>query len=374
VLSTRALLFLSTVFVAVAASATVTAQVVVPVDVQPDNRDHEMPPPDADLAQAQVNQARKLLKLQKPAEAIPLLEQAYLILEDPEVLRMLGEANADLGETDKALRYFDTYLADPLVGESAKEPIRARRAPLTGAGKASDPDGDPEDDESIAEAVGVSGWSSGGAGLGVPGHLFLMAGAHFLHNPGGSFAVARGGTGVGAEAIQRGDWVHGGLGVVVGVGGYLLDDLSLGVQLGNDWMNWEGRAATLPFETTIYDGLRPEIALDLRYLIGLGVSVGALVGGDAIILSDGGRADPNCQVGIDCPDFEVESGVQGYRVFFGGVFGYRSELTKELSLGLDLDARYAPVFVGSKDLVDTLPGYTDPSWLLRVGVGMWWNL
>jgi hypothetical protein len=125
-------------------------------------------------AQAQVEEARRLLKVRRFPEAIKLLEDAWLVMEDPELLRMLAEAHLEAGDRAAASHYRDEYLADPRVGESAKAAARERFAALAG-------------EEEEEEGWGFTGWQSGGGGGGQAGGMYLGVMARLHYGEGGEF-------------------------------------------------------------------------------------------------------------------------------------------------------------------------------------------
>jgi hypothetical protein len=331
---------------------------------------------DAARAQAQtkVDEAKKLAKIQRYAEAIAHVEEAYLVLEDPELLRILGEYHAAAGDFDKALRSFDSYLEDSEVGEMAKGPVRARRAQVEAAlspGNNGQADKEREAKDDDDETLGGE-WQFSSRGGGTAGRFYLSLGGRISHLEGPSYAATRGGSGSDANTPVSGSWVHGGVGLVAEFGGYLLDELSLGVEVGNQWMNWEIRSADTAFKTTLIGGHRPEVALVLRSFVGIGFYAGIAVGGDMLVFSEP-ITRSTCHSEGDCAPVEIDKGVAGYRGFGGLNLGYRTDLVDEVLIGVDLNWRYVPIFSVANDALDELPSYTDPSWMLELGFAVTYN-
>ncbi len=330
-----------------------------------------------DEALGKVDRARKLARVQEWDEAIALLKAAYLTLDDPELLRMLGELHAARGDAarsdaEAAVRFFDDYLQDPDVGEMSKAPVRERRDALA-----------EEIGQASAKVVeGESGFfdfddwefESGGALAGRPGHLYLTAGARISYNEGAEFSARRGGGGPEPDARVEDQWIHGGVGGEVEVGGFMSERMSLGLAVGLDGMSWKSRAAQEEFETESISGLRPSLYGNLRLHIGWGLHVGASMGGDLMVVTQ--SSDPICDpaTGV-CPDFKVDAGIEGFRFVYGGLLGYRAELSEAWSAGVDVAVRFLPVFgtfEGSS--VGVLPAYLEDSWMLNVAVVLNWNL
>lgn len=303
-------------------------------------------------AQRDAAEGRKLLKLQRGADAIPLLERAYLVLEDPELLRLLGEAWLIAGDTARALALWDAYLDDPQVGDSAKELLRARRAEIAPR-PAGDGDGDGEDDDTL----GLSDWSSGGAERGQAGRWVLLLAGGLVYNVGASYEVAIPARDGGAATRATGDYTHGGVGARLGGGIWATDALRLTLSVGNTWMSWETQAPVTPFSTATYAGLRPELWLDAGYRFGGGVSVEVGLGGDAVLLTD-------------VPD-GVAEGLYGYRALTGLGVRYAAPLAGPLDIEAALGVRVAPFLHEAQPLP---PGFTDLSWVLALEVGVTWSI
>lgn len=307
-------------------------------------------------AQRDAAEARKLLKLQRGADAIPLLERAYLVLEDPELLRLLGEAWLIQGDTTRALALWDAYLEDPQVGESAKDLLRARRAevaPKPAGGGEEGEDGEDGDDDTL----GLSAWSTGGAGSGQAGRPVLLLAGGLVYNVGASYDVAIPASDGGAATRATGDYTHGGVGVRLGGGIWATDALRLTLSVGNTWMSWETQAPITPFSTATYAGLRPELWLDAGYRLGAGVSVEVGLGGDAVLLTD-------------VPD-GVADGLYGYRALTGLGVRYAAPLAGPLDIEAALGLRVAPFLHEAQPLP---PGFTDLSWVLALEVGVAWSI
>ena len=334
-------------------------------------------------AQDKVSEARKLAKIQRYKEASALVEEAFLVLEDPELIRMLGEWSLAMKSYESSVRYFDTYLADPTVGESAKELVRLKRL------KALAESGDKEAQaklNGIARDGGqeqqyddlIDGWQFHDAGTNTAGGFYLTLGGHLTHNEGADFTAPQGGEGPEAELVNAFSWVHGGLGIKLEFGGYLTEHYGLGLSVSNDWMSWEHRAPSVIFQTTLYSGIRPELAINNRYFFDSGFFLGGTIGADMIILTEGADLQEICaKQGGDCSNIGglvIETGLQGWRGFLGPIVGYRSEVVSSLTIGLAFDLKYYPLFSPSDDLVEELPAFTDNSWMINASVLMNWNL
>lgn len=326
----------------------------IPVTTEPAS---PQPPPE-EKAQADVDTARKLIKIQRYEEAARLLEDAFITLEDPELLRLLGELWEAAGEKDKALQYYKTYVGDVNVGERAKEPVQRRIAAL----------GETDDEESNLEKAGLAGWKSQGAGGGEAGGWFLTGGGRFAYNEGGEFTAARE---VDGETVEvNGMWNHAGMGLEVEVGTYLTPSVGLGLRLGVDWMTWENQARSPVFATAASKGLRPDAGLNLRWYPGLGFHAGLTVGADLIMVTDAGvdacEGDDNCPV--------VDEGLQAARLFYGPLLGYRTGLARDLAIGVDFSFRHLPVYLDAGGSVGDLPGYSDASWMFTFALTLNYNL
>lgn len=322
-----------------------------------------------DAAQADVNEARKLARVQRYDEAIKLLQDAYLVLEDPELLRMLGDMHADKGELDAAVRFYDDYLADAKVGEMSKKPVRQKRAEvLKEAGRG---DEVKDDDEGGGDGLGLTGWQSGGASLAEAGSTYLRLGARYTHHPSSEFTRRRGGAGDDADQNVNDQWIHGGVGAEVGFGYHFSPELALGGTLGFDVMKWESFKAQEAFQTTYIDGFRPELSVDLRYFVSWGFHFGVVAGVDAMIFSGA----PDCSEPGTCPEgLDASDGLASVRLLGGLLVGYRAELTEKTSMGLDVAVKQVPVFLATGAGIDTLPGYTDSAWLINLAIVVNWNL
>jgi hypothetical protein len=310
-------------------------------------------PTDAETAQANVTKARKLAKVRRFDEAAKMLEDAYLVLEDPEILRILGETWEAAQQKDKALHYYKLYVDDDGVGEMAKKPVQERIAAL----------GEEEGEESNLGAAGLTGWKSQGAVGGKQGGFFLTFGGRFGYNDGGDFDVTR--EIDGEQANLQGSWDHAGSGGVFEVGTYLVDGLGLGLRIGVDYMSWTNRAKHPVFLTEESKGVRPDAALNLRWHPGLGFHVGATVGADLIVVTDTGRDFCDTVEGT-CPD--VGTGMQAARVFYGPLLGYRTLLTEEVSIGIDGTFRHLPVYIDAGGTTGDLPGFSDASWMFSMAL------
>lgn len=343
-----------------------------PSEPLPPAPDEPLPPqrtPAEEAAQAQVTRARKLARLQRYPEAIALVEEAYLTLEDPELLRMLGEWHMATQSYDKAVGLFDSYLADPAVGDMAKEPVRLKRdEALAALGL----EREQEEDEDKPDP----GWTFFPSGSNTAGRIYLMLGGHLTQNNSPSFSVT---VGEGADARKEEyTWAHGGLGVRFEVGTYVIDNLGVGLSVSNDWMSWEHRAPTLPFQTTLYSGVRPELAVNGRYFFEAGFFLGVGVGGDLMWLTEGTSYQEACAAAeaqcVEDEDVVIEEGVQGWRLFIGGLAGYRTELAEDWTIGAEAGLRYIPVFVTRTDLAGELPSFTDGSTMFNFAVVVHTNL
>lgn len=318
-----------------------------PVAAQEGEQGAQALSPSARRAQAQqdVEEARKLLKVRRYPEAIKLLEEAWLVLEDPELLRMLALAHRDAGDKAAAQHYLDQYLADPSVGERAKESARRDLAGLSGA---------QEDEDE--EGWGLSGWQSGGAQVGRSGQLFANFSGRITHNPGAEF--------------EQGQWNHSGVGVAVEGGAFVSDGLGLGLSLGLDRMTWATLAPQDEFKIIGSVGLRPSMDLNLRYYLGGGFHVGGSAGGDLVIF--GARPKTTCVNLSPCPD--SGEGLQGSRLLYGALFGYRAELTPGWSIGVDAALRHVPLLIArSGSAAQGLPSYTEGGWMLNLGAAVQWE-
>ncbi len=315
-------------------------------------------PSRADAAQADVEKARKLAKVRRFDEAAKLLEDAYLVLEDPEILRILGETWQAAADNDKALHYFQLYVQDEGVGDRAKKPVRAKITAL----------GDGESGGSNLDEAGLTGWKSQGAGGGKPGGWFLTLGGRFGFNAGGDFDVER--EIDGERADLQGSWDHAGTGGIVEVGTYLTQDIGLGLRLGVDYMSWTNRARHPVFLTAETKGYRPDAALNLRWYPGLGFHAGLGVGADLIVVTDTGR--DFCSEGETCPD--VGDGLQAARLFYGPLLGYRTRLSDDVSIGVDSTIRHLPVYIDTGGTTGDLPGFSDASWAFTVALSLNINL
>lgn len=320
-------------------------------------------------AQADVAQARKLARIQRYDEAVKLLQEAYLVLEDPEVLRMLGEIHEDMGQKEVALRYYDDYLDDPAVGEMSRAPVEEKREALRealGVNQKSHGDGDGGPDDP------GSRWQSSGAKLGRPGRLYLRFGARAAQTVGADFSREAGGDDLEvADDIVNDEWRHGGVGGEVEVGRYFTERLSLGAALGLDAMRWEALRAQDAFATQNLRGLRPDLHVNFRYFAGWGFNIGASAGGDLMILTQG--QTNACSPDVDCPG--LDSGVLGARLAVGILAGYRAEINDDWSIGIDTAWRLLPVVAlreasGAADL----PNYGDSAWYFAMALGLNWNL
>lgn len=320
-------------------------------------------------AQGDVAQARKLARVQRYDEAIKLLQEAYLVLEDPELLRMLGEIHEDMGQREAALRYYDDYLDDPAVGEMSRVPVVEKREALReslGVTRRGEGDGDGGPDDA------GSRWQSSGAKLGRPGHLYLRFGARASQTVGADFSRRAGGDDLEvADEIVNDEWRHGGVGGEVEVGRYFTERLSLGAALGLDAMRWEALRAQDAFATQNLRGLRPDLHVNFRYFAGWGFNIGASAGGDLMILTQG--QTNACSPDVDCPG--LDSGVLGARLAVGILAGYRAEINDDWSIGIDTAWRLLPVVAlreasGAADL----PNYGDSAWYFAMALGLNWNL
>ena len=332
----------------------------VPVAGLPDAPEQPAAEPAQDetaKAQADVDQARKLARVRRFDEASKLLEDAYLVLEDVEILRILGETWEAAADTQKALHYYRLYVADEAVGEMARKPVQERINAL-----------DEEAGASNMDEAGLTGWTSQGAGGGTAGGWFLTLGGRFGYNEGGDFHATRE---VDGEVVDvDGSWNHAGLGVALEVGTYLLDDLGLGLRLGVDWMTWENQARRPAFAVAPTSGLRPDAALNLRWYPGLGFHAGLTAGADLVVVTDGGMDE--CEGSADCP--EVGEGLQAARLFYGPLLGYRTALAEDLSIGLDLSFRHLPVYLDAGGTTSDLDGFADPSWMVTLALSLNLNL
>jgi hypothetical protein len=324
-------------------------------------------------ARAEVDQARKLMRVRSFAEAIPRLKAAWLVLEDPELLRMLAEAHLGAGQETEARGFLREYLADPKVGDQAKADAQARLRELglpdepAPSDKPKGGDADEDDDD----GWGVTGWESSGAKSGRAGQLYLAFSARYTSTPGADYEVARGGQGDDASTQEQGAWDHSGIGGAVEVGGFVHDGLSLGGSLGLDAAQWTTRAPGDTFKTTVASGLRPELSANARWYPGWGFQLGLSLGAD-LALIPAQVAEP-CAVGQGCEagDDALES--QGLRALYGVLLGYRTEMGEQTSLGLDVSVRRAS-WVTQEGQAKALPGYGDDGWMFQLGVAFQWNL
>jgi len=332
--------------------------------------------------QSMVEQAKKLAKVQRFEDACKLVEEAYLKVGDPELLRMLGEWHLQMKKPERAVGFFDSYLEDPSVADSSKERIRIKRLEALAAM------GDNDAKAQLGRTAGstgetpyddiVEGWQFHNAGENSAGDFYLALGVQYTHNEGASFNQNLGGGGVEGDQEETFAWIHGGLGLRLEVGGYLMKDLGVGLSVGHDWMSWEHRAPSETFQTTTYSGLRPEFALHGRWFFSTGFFVGATTGADLVILTEGADIEAICEAQRgDCASLEpinIETGLNGWRWFIGPSLGFRTEVTSSVAMGVVLDLKYIPVFSASTALTETLEAYTDPSWMLNGALFINWNL
>lgn len=319
-------------------------------------------------AQESVNKAKKLAKVRRFDEAITLLEEAYLVLEDPELLRILGEVHLDKKDAEGARHYLKLYLEDSRVGDRAKSQTEAafqkRLAELE-----PEKTGSFEVSEGLEDA-GITGWQSSGARSKKEGELYLVLAGGFFFNQGAEFTTRRGGDGENQNDKVTEDWSHGGVGGSVEFGFFPSDGLALGVHLGLYSAEWGVQEPAESFEVTPQGGLKPELLFRARYDLGWGFQFGGSVGADAVIFSE----TLDCPEGVECGNLGSD-GYQGFRFLYGAILGYRAEITEDFSLGLDTSFHMAPLFVTSSGaVVDQFPSYTDNSWLLDVSFAMEWAL
>lgn len=323
-------------------------------------------------ARAEVDQARKLMRVRSFAEAIPKLKAAWLVLEDPELLRMLAEAHLGAGQEAEARGFLREYLADPKVGDQAKADAQARLREL-GLRDEPAPSDKPKEggDEDEGDDWGVTGWESSGAKSGRAGQLYLLFLARYTSTPGADYEVARGGEGDDATTQEQGAWDHSGIGGAVEVGWFARDGLSLGGSLGLDVAQWTTRAPGDTFGTTVASGLRPELSANARWYPGWGFQLGLSVGADLAFIP-AQVAEP-CVVGQGCEAGDESLGNQGLRALYGVLVGYRTEMGEQTSLGLDVSVRRAS-WVTQEGQAKALPGYGDDGWMFQLGVAFQWNL
>ena len=154
----------------------------------------------------------------------------------------------------------------------------------------------------------------------------------------------------------------------------MLDDLSLGLSLANDWTSWEVRAPSQLFETTLVSGVRPEAALLLRYFIGIGFYATLAAGGDVVVLTESVEGPPDCVPGVSCAPVALDQGVLGLRGFAGLDLGFRTDVADDLLVGVAVAWRWVPLFNVQNEAVRQLPSYTDASWMANLGFNLTWNL
>ncbi len=144
-------------------------------------------------AQASVTKARKLIKIQRYDQAITLLQDAFLILEDPELIRILGEVHLAKGEEAAAMQFFDDYLADVTVGEMSKASVRQKREGISKVANKAKGQGVVKEDEE--DSFLNWNWESPGAASGEVGQFYLELGMRLTHHQGDEFSTALGGDG-----------------------------------------------------------------------------------------------------------------------------------------------------------------------------------
>ncbi|MEO1267724.1 MAG: hypothetical protein AAFX99_06475 [Myxococcota bacterium] len=350
----------------------------------PSHSPTQTPSPEGDTspkqtAQANVERARRLARLQRYSEAILLAEEAYLVLDDPELLRLLGTWHLATASYARAIGLFDAYLANPTVDAQAKAAVRLQRDEAVAALEQEHKDNQEKDLAQENPGEGEDGWRFSESGGGnAAGRIYLMLGGQLTQNTGSTFTadVSEGTDDVRQEEFM---WSHGGVGVRFEAGAYVARNVGVGLSLSNDWMNWEHRAPTLPFQTVLYGGVRPELAINGRYFWEAGFFLGLSLGGDLMWLTEGSSYQEVCaqSSGAGCVEGEdvvIDDGVQGWRLMVGPIAGYRAKLAEDWTIGLETQLRYVPLFIGRTDLVKELPSFTDGSFMFNFAAVVHTNL
>ncbi len=311
-------------------------------------------------AQADVTKARKLMEIRRGAEAVPLLESAYLVLDDPELLRLLAEAHLQGGDVEASRHYQEKYLSDVRVGERAREDARRRFAGLEG-----------NDDEEFD--LGVTGWQSGGAKIGTQGQWTLSVGVQLTLNESFSEPKTILNSSDDSSAGEVPDtWVHTGGGAVVDVSYFVIDGVSVGASLGLEVMQWQSQAPTPDFSVRNATGVRPELLANARWSFGAGFSLGLTAGFDMMVVTEDAPDAGVCANSFRCP-VPVE-GLLGTRILMGPLFGYQAELTESLAIGVEGNWKWVPVFVSMSDEVDEQQDVAGSSWMAGLSIALRWNL